>query len=239
MRIDVALVELGLCESRNKAARLIENGKVTVDGVKVKKPSEQYEQGEIKIEYEKYVSRGGYKLEEALDKFSLDVNGKSSLDIGASTGGFTDCLLKHGVKKAVCIDVGEGQLHTSLKNDPRVTSFEKVNARSLDENMFGEMFDIVVCDVSFISQSLIYESVSKVLKQNGSFISLIKPQFEVGRKNIGKNGIVKNEKAVLEAFSYLKTESEKYNLTIEKIIPSPILGGDGNKEYLALIKKHS
>lgn len=237
MRIDVALVELGFCESRNKAARLIEGGKVTVDGKKVEKASEKYEQGEIKIEYEKFVSRGGYKLEEALERFSVDVNGSVALDIGASTGGFTDCLLQRGAKKVVCVDVGEDQLHTKLRNDERVTSFEKINARYLEETMFGEKFDIIVTDVSFISQSLIYESVSKVLKPSGIFISLIKPQFEVGKKNIGKNGIVKNEKAVLEAINNLKQISRIYGLQIENIIPSPILGGDGNKEYLALIKK--
>ena len=236
MRIDVALVELGLCESRNKAARLIESGKVTVDGKKIEKTSEKYEQGEIKIEYEKFVSRGGYKLEEALDQFAIDVVGMTALDIGASTGGFTDCLLQRGAKKVVCVDVGEDQLHQKLRNDARVTSYEKINARYLEETMFDEKFDIVVTDVSFISQSLIYESVSKVLKPNGLFVSLIKPQFEVGKKNIGKNGIVKNEKAVLEAIDNLKQISQKYKLHIEKIVPSPILGGDGNKEYLALIK---
>ena len=114
MRIDVALVELGLCESRNKAARLIESGKVTVDGRTVEKPSEKYEQGEIKIEYEKFVSRGGYKLERALDHFEINVSGLVALDIGASTGGFTDCLLQRGVKRVICVDVGEDQLHCSL-----------------------------------------------------------------------------------------------------------------------------
>ena len=237
MRIDVALVELGLCESRNKAARLIESGKVSVDGNIGKKTSEQYEQGEIKIEYEKFVSRGGYKLEKALDSFKIDVRGMIALDIGASTGGFTDCLLQRGAKKVVCIDVGEDQLHKTLRDDERVISYEKVNARYLDESMFGEKFDIIVTDVSFISQSLIYESVSKVINPEGVFISLIKPQFEVGKKNIGKNGIVKNEKAVEEAISFLKTESLRFGLQIENIVSSPILGGDGNKEYLALIKK--
>lgn len=237
MRIDVALVELGLCESRNKAARLIESGKVTVDGRTVEKPSEKYEQGEIKIEYEKFVSRGGYKLERALDHFEINVSGLVALDIGASTGGFTDCLLQRGVKRVICVDVGEDQLHCSLKNDPRVTSYEKMNARYLDESTFGEKFDVIVTDVSFISQSLIYESVSKLLKDDGVFLSLIKPQFEVGKKNIGKNGIVKNEKAVLEAIVNLSTESERFGLKIVKTIESPILGGDGNKEYLALIKK--
>ncbi|MBP3388055.1 MAG: TlyA family RNA methyltransferase [Clostridia bacterium] len=237
MRIDVALVELGLCESRNKAARLIEGGKVTVNGLLVKKPSENYEQGEIKIEYDKFVSRGGYKLEEALERFGIDVKDVVALDIGASTGGFTDCLLQRGAKRVVCVDVGEDQLHHSLKNDPRVSSYEKMNARYLDETTFGEKFDVIVTDVSFISQGMIYNSVSKLLKDDGVFVSLIKPQFEVGKKNIGKNGIVKNEKAVLDAIEALKNESEKNGLIIEKTIDSPILGGDGNKEYLALIRK--
>ena len=237
MRIDVALVELGLCESRNKAARLIEGGKVTVNGLLVKKPSENYEQGEIKIEYDKFVSRGGYKLEEALERFGIDVKDVVALDIGASTGGFTDCLLQRGAKRVVCVDVGEDQLHHSLKTDPRVSSYEKMNARYLDETTFGEKFDVIVTDVSFISQGMIYNSVSKLLKDDGVFVSLIKPQCEVGKKNIGKNGIVKNEKAVLDAIEALKNESEKNGLIIEKTSDSPILGGDGNKDYLTSIRK--
>lgn len=237
MRIDLTLVSLGFCESRTKASRLIESGKVTVDGIVVKKPSEEYVKGEISVEQEKYVSRGGYKLEGALSSFMVSVKDKICLDIGASTGGFTDCLLQNGAKHVVCVDVGEKQLHEKLKNDSRITSYEKLNARYLEKDTFGETFDIIVSDVSFISQSLIYGSVEKLLSPDGIFISLLKPQFEVGRKNIGKNGIVKNEKAILEAIETLRSECEKNSLKMEKVIPSSILGGDGNKEYLALIRR--
>jgi 23S rRNA (cytidine1920-2'-O)/16S rRNA (cytidine1409-2'-O)-methyltransferase len=184
-----------------------------------------------------YVGRGGLKLEAALDAFRIDVTELVAADIGASTGGFTDCLIKRGAKKVFAVDSGINQLHKSLISDNRVVSMEKMNARNLTAEVLGELCDIAVMDVSFISQALLYGSVKSILKENGIFISLIKPQFEAGRNNIGKNGIVRDISIHATLIKRLFDTAESYGLFCGGAIRSPIEGGDGNIEYLALFEK--
>ncbi len=239
-RLDQYLLEKGFCRSRSLGAKLIRAGYVFVDGRECTKPSEPVEEGAVVEIREnpltRYVSRGGLKLEEALAKFEISPKGLWCVDIGASTGGFTDCLLQHGAARVYAVDSGTDQLHPSLKENDCVVSLENVNARFLDESMVP-VCPLVVMDVSFISQGKLYPAVSKVLKEEGVFISLVKPQFEVGRENIGSGGIVKSEKARLDCIEALKKEGERYGLIMKTHIPSPIAGGDGNIEYLALFEK--
>ena len=239
-RLDQYLLEKGFCRSRSLGAKLIRAGYVFVDGRECIKPSESVEEGAVVEIREnpltRYVSRGGLKLESALAEFEISPKGLWCVDIGASTGGFTDCLLQHGAARVYAVDSGTDQLHPSLRENDCVVSLENVNARFLDESMVPTS-PLVVMDVSFISQGKLYPAVSKVLKEDGVFISLVKPQFEVGRENIGSGGIVKNEKVRLDCIEALKKEGEKYGLMMKKYIPSPITGGDGNTEYLALFEK--
>lgn len=239
MRIDLYLVEHGFCESRNKAARLIGEGKIYLDGRAVTKASLDVRDGyhEINItEQEKYVGRGGLKLEGALDFFNFDVSGKKCIDVGASTGGFTDCLLQRGAASVCAVDSGKGQLHSKLLDDIRVTSIEGFNARALDPEAFG-YFDLAVTDVSFISQTLLHAPISSVLKDGGAFITLIKPQFEAGKSALGKNGIVKAPKDRENAVLRVIESAELCGFALQGITRSPIVGGDGNREYLALFIK--
>ncbi len=244
MRLDVEVYRRGIAESRSRARALIEAGSISVNGVVVTKPA--FECGENnRIELVgapiEYVSRGGYKLAAALDEFSLgdtespgiDVAGMVAADIGASTGGFTDCLLKRGANKVYAIDSGRGQLAERLRSDVRVVSLEGVNARNLTLDMLGERCDIVVMDVSFISQTKLHGTAASLLSAGGIFISLIKPQFEAGRENIGKGGIVKDERARELAVDTVVRSAESSGFTCRGIIQSPITGGDGNVEYLA------
>ena len=242
IRVDVYLAAAGYTASRKKAQDLISAGAVFIDGAEVKKSSvliDHTQPHDVKIEQVfKYVSRGGMKLEAALDAFSVNPNGKRAVDIGASTGGFTDCLLKRGAVSVVAIDAGDGQLHESLRADKRVVCIEHFNARDLTAEVVGELCHIATADVSFISQTYIIPAVREVLLDGGSFVSLIKPQFEAGRQGIGKNGIVINA-----AYRYLAVK-RVINCAIENgfdcvgLIPSPITGGDGNREYLAhFVKK--
>ena len=198
MRFDLFLVEKAYAESRQKAQRLIKNGCVSVDGKVMTKPAEDIDADaehliEIKeTEGERYVSRGGLKLEGALKNFNISPNGLVCADIGASTGGFTDCLLQHGAKRVYAFDSGSGQLHSKLKSDDRVISKEGFNARYITPEDVGEGVDLVVMDVSFISQTMIIPAIVKLLRRKGTFITLIKPQFEAGTSGVGKNGIVTN-----------------------------------------------
>ena len=235
-RLDVLCVTLGISESRTKSKNLILEGKVTVNGKVVTKPSELVDENAsvfATFSEETFVSRGAFKLKHALSQFNIDVNSKIAVDIGASTGGFTEVLLKNGASKIYAIDVGTNQLHPKIKASPYVVSMEKTNARELKKDDFFEAVDIVVMDVSFISQTLIYPAVSRILEKNGIFISLVKPQFEVGKENIGKGGIVKNEKLYISLKDKIHSEALKYGLELLGYIPSPIEGGDGNKEFLA------
>ena len=242
MRLDVYLSERGFSKSREAAQRLIKEGAVTFDGKTAKKPSENIDETtehEIKISDSlKFVSRGGLKLERALDAFGIDVNGLDAVDIGASTGGFTDCLLQRGVAKVRCVDVGRAQLDKKIANDPRVTSFEGMNARYITPEEIGGKCDIVVCDVSFISLTLIVGAVSRILFENGSFVALIKPQFEAGRAALDKHGIVKDRNKHIEVIGRVIDSAKDAGLFCAGLTVSPIEGGDGNREYLALFTKN-
>ena len=241
MRADVYLSGFGHTQSRKKAQDLIDAGAVRIDGQTVKKASMIInEEIPHTVEIEqvfKYVSRGGMKLEAALDTFRVNVNGLKAVDVGASTGGFTDCLLKRGAKVVYSIDAGIGQLHPDLKNDSRVRNIEKFNARELTAEITEGECDVAVADVSFISQTYIIGGIASVLREGGVFISLIKPQFEAGRSALGKNGIVSSG-----AYRFLAAK-RVINFAFEQgfdcigLVRSPIEGGDGNKEYLALFIK--
>lgn len=237
MRADVYLAEKGLCESRSRAKSYIEGGMLYVNGVNVKKCSfdiAENDEVELRGEVIPFVSRGGLKLFGAIEAFSLEINNLTCVDIGASTGGFTDCLLKHGAKKVYAVDCGKAQLHHSLIGDPRVKNIESFNARELTDKTLGEKCDLAVMDVSFISQTLLHGAVSSVLKDGGTFISLIKPQFEAGRSALSKGGIVKDQKAHISVIRSVTRSANAFGLALTGLIPSPIEGGDGNREYLAL-----
>jgi len=241
MRLDLYLFDAGLVKSRSKAKQLIEDGRVTVNGKAGLKPSfDVTERDDIKIsedESKDFVGRGGLKIEAALDHFGIDVGGKMCVDIGASTGGFTQCLLRRGAGKVYAIDSGKGQLALEIKNDVRVVSLEGVNARYMDkETIFGDAADVAVMDVSFISQKLIYPALSKIIKENADIVTLIKPQFEAGRENIGKNGIVKDEKVHRKVIEDIKENAALFGFETVGVIDSPIKGGSGNKEYLIYFK---
>lgn len=243
MRVDVYLTSAGYTRSRKKAQDLIDAGAVTIDGVVIKKSShiinEEIEH-EVSIEQVfKYVSRGGMKLEAALDAFSINVSRKKAVDIGASTGGFTDCLLQRGASCVYSIDSGGGQLHEKLLNDSRVHSVEHFNARDLTADVTEGLCDIAVADVSFISQTYIIPRVSELLSDGGIFVSLIKPQFEAGRQALGKNGVVNNSAYRFLAAKRVITCAVENGFDCLNIIRSPIEGGDGNKEYLAYFIKRS
>lgn len=236
MRADLYLFSKGFAKSRSYAKTLIESGSVKIDGKTVDKPSLEIDDSEHSVEVtsdEKFVSRGGLKLEAALDAFGISVNGYDALDVGASTGGFTDCLLKRGAKSVVCVDSGVGQLDPRIATDPRVTNIEKYNARDLDRNITPDGVDIVVMDVSFISQTIILPKIRNVLRPDGVLVSLIKPQFEAGRSAVGKGGIVKDPKDRFAAIERVRDSAKAVGLIMSNVIISPITGGDGNVEYLA------
>lgn len=230
----------GKCPSRQRGRYLIEGGQVTVDGKVCTKPSFDVEGRNVEIVGEDipYVSRGGLKLEEALARFSVDVSGRIAVDIGSSTGGFTDCLLQKGAKEVFAVDSGSNQLHPELRKDPRVHVMENFNARALTFEHIGKKVDIAVMDVSFISQSLLYTAVSSVLEDDGVFISLIKPQFEAGRAALNKKGIVSDKSCHHRVIKELAELAKSYSLFMVALTSSPITGGDGNREYLAMFVKN-
>ena len=238
LRADKLLYLKGLCKSRSAAQALITEGKVLSGGKPVYKPSELLDDdAELTvIENQKFVSRGGYKLEGALNKFSIDVQGDVCVDIGASTGGFTDCLLQHGAQRVYAVEGGHGQLDGKLKTDGRVISIENFNARELDVNTVGELCDTAVMDVSFISQSLLHKNVYGVLKNGGKFITLIKPQFEAGKENVNKRGI-----ALQSSYETVKNKvissAQQCGFRFVDIDVSVIKGGDGNTEFIAYFIK--
>ena len=236
MRADLYLVEQGYVQSRQRARNLIESGCVTIDGKTVRKPALAVSDGahEVVVRDElRYVGRGGLKLEAALDRFGLDVTGKRALDVGASTGGFTDCLLQRGAQSVCAVDAGVGQLAPSLLSDPRVTSLEHKNARELTlEEIGGICADLIVMDVSFISATYILPQFPSLLAPNGDAVILIKPQFEVGRAMLGKGGIVKDPRAHRAAVERVIGAGEALGLSAVDLLPSPITGGDGNREFL-------
>ena len=243
MRLDVYLFSNNLVDSRTDAKNFILNGAVTVNGRIVKKPSFEIGDGEmiaVDKSGKRYVSRGGLKLERALDEFNIDPSGLVALDVGASSGGFTDCLLKRGATHVIAVDSGSGQMLQSLRDDPRVTVIENFNARYMSRDDFDRIPDIAVMDVSFISAKLIMPAVYFVLKDSGIFVCLIKPQFEVGRSGLNKRGIVKNETIRKNAVDDVINVARAIGFENLGIIESPILGGDGNTEYLSyFIKKNN
>jgi len=242
MRADLYLTEAGYTSSRKKAQDLIKEDAVKIDGKTVKKPSEAVNEAiehDVVIEQVfKYVSRGGMKLEAALNGFSIDVNGRKAVDIGASTGGFTDCLLKRGAKRVYAIDAGIGQLHESLRQNPKVICIEKFNARELNKSITEGECDIAVADVSFISQTYLIEGIADCVRAGGVFVSLIKPQFEAGRSALSKGGVVTSAAYRFLAVKRVVSFACERGFDCIGLIKSPIEGGDGNKEYLAyFIKK--
>ena len=240
MRLDVYLCESGLAASRTEAKNFILNGDASVDGRIIKKPAfEVTEASEVKLDRtsKKYVSRGGIKLESALDAFCIDVSGARALDVGASSGGFTDCLLQRGAAHVIAVDSGTMQLSESLRGDGRVTSIEGFNARYMKPEDFEYVPDVTVMDVSFISATYIMPSIYNCLAEGGRFICLVKPQFEVGRANIGKGGVVKDAKARERAVAQVIDFAKNLGFAHKGTIVSPIEGGDGNVEYLAYFVK--
>jgi 23S rRNA (cytidine1920-2'-O)/16S rRNA (cytidine1409-2'-O)-methyltransferase len=232
-RIDQLLVERGLAESREKARALVLAGQVIIDGRKETKAGHSVA-AESRIEVlaqPRYVSRGGLKLEAALEQFHINVQDKICLDVGASTGGFTDCLLQHGALRVYAIDVGTGQLDWKLRNDPRVIAREQVNARYLTCDHAPEPIDLAVCDVSFISITMILPALPPLLASEGEMVILVKPQFELERRQVGKGGIIRD--AELRRLACERVEAAVGALGFEwQIMPSPILGAEGNQEYL-------
>lgn len=239
MRADLYLTTHGYTQSRQRARVLIEQGCVRIDGVILKKPSQPIEDGTHEVEIVQnmpYVGRGGLKLKAALDRFHLDVSGTLALDIGASTGGFTDCLLQSGAAFVYAVDSGSDQLAKKLLEDPRVASLEHINARTLSlEQIGGKAVDLIVMDVSFISATYILPRFTALLKPNGHAICLIKPQFEVGRAMLGKGGVVKDITAHRFAIDRVLDSATSLGLTPCGLMPSPIEGGDGNREFLVCL----
>lgn len=240
-RLDQALVERGLCDSRERAKRLILAGQVRINGHPARKPSDNTKPAdELTLDaVDKFVSRGGHKLEHALEHFKIDVTGLTAVDLGASTGGFTDCLLQHGVAKVFAVDVGQGQLAWKLRQDPRVVVMEKTNARYLKPENFPVPADIVVVDCSFISLKKILPPAVPLLKAGGCIVALIKPQFEAGKAEVDKGrGVIKDavvhERVLAELQEFVSSQA---GLCWRGVVESPLLGPAGNKEFLALIEK--
>jgi len=233
------MAERGLAESRERAKSIIMSGKVFIGGNKAQKPGMQVDPG-ITIDVRggmEYVSRGGLKLEKALEHFGISPEGRVCVDCGASTGGFTDCLLRNGARLVYAVDVGYGQLAWSIRNDPRVVTMERTNIRYVTADMFKETPGLAAVDVSFISLGLVLPAISEVLTQDGQVICLIKPQFEAGKEKVGKKGVVRDpgtHKEVLEAFIENAGKSE---LAVKGLTHSPIRGPEGNIEYLGWLGK--
>ena len=234
MRADVYLVENGYAPSRERAKKWIESGAVLCNGTPVEKPSQEIlPRAEITVlDDMPYVGRGGLKLEAALDAFQIDVSGLSALDIGASTGGFTDCLLQRGAASVCAVDAGSDQLAKKLRADPRVRCMEHCNARYLTAEMIGGRVGLIVMDVSFISATYLIPLFPGLLLPGGKAVCLVKPQFEVGRSAIGKGGVVKDPAAHQAAIERVLQAGKAAGLTPCGLIPSPISGGDGNREFL-------
>ena len=239
-RLDVLLVERGLQESRQKAQATIMSGLVFVDGQRVDKAGTAVSPEasvEIRGHTLRYVSRGGLKLEKAMTTFGLTLEGKICADIGASTGGFTDCMLQNGAQKVYAVDVGYGQLDWKLRTDPRVVCMERTNARYLTREQIPDPLDFASIDVSFISLKLIFPALFQLLKEDGHIACLIKPQFEAGREKVGKKGVVRDPAVHLEVLENFMVHAKESNFTVLGITYSPIRGPEGNIEYLGYLKK--
>ena len=236
MRLD-SYLNLKFAMSRSRAKALIENGCVSVNGKLITKAAVDVDETAAPVvnvdeSAIPYVSRGGLKLKGALEAFNVDPSGRICADIGASTGGFTDCLLKHGAAKVYALDSGSDQLAESLKNDDRVVSIEHFNARNLKEDTFGVKCSLAVADLSFISQTYVTCGIASILEDGGEYIGLIKPQFECGRHAVGKGGIVKKATDHLYAVERVTDFAVNCGFEVRRVIVSPITGGDGNREFL-------
>jgi len=242
-RVDKLLVERGLAESRTKAQAMVMAGVVLVNEQRINKPSDLVApDAEIRVKggddpASRYVGRGGLKLEAALREFQINVEGLTCLDVGASTGGFTDCLLQHGASKVISIDVGHNQIDWRLRTDSRVEVREGINARYLKPDDFPGRFELVVMDVSFISATKIMPAIVPLLTDTGQLITLIKPQFEVGRGEVGKGGIVRDRQKHARVIDEVNRAAQDLGLEARNVIESPIHGADGNVEFLALYQK--
>jgi 23S rRNA (cytidine1920-2'-O)/16S rRNA (cytidine1409-2'-O)-methyltransferase len=243
-RLDKLLLERGLAGSRERAQALILAGKVLVGGQKIEKAGAGVDaDSEIRLLGDdlKYVGRGGLKLEKALEHWHIEVTGKICLDVGASTGGFTDCLLQHGAARVIAVDTGHGQIDFRLRQDQRVRLLEKTNARYLTREQVGEVVDFVAIDVSFISATLVLPAViaaafpgSAAERRGRQMVVLVKPQFEAGREQVGKGGIVRDEAAQAGAVKKVRLALVAQNCTHTDVVESPILGAEGNREFLLL-----
>ena len=237
-RLDNLLLERGIVQSRERAKGLILSGDVRVNGNPVNKVGTLIdENAEIEITKDiPYVSRGGLKLEKAIKEFNINVKDKVAIDVGASTGGFTDCLIQYGAKKVYAVDVGYGQLAWKLRNDPRVVIIERKNVRYIKPSDIGEPVDIATIDVSFISLKLVLPVVKNLLKENGEIIALIKPQFEVGRGEVGKGGIVREKEQHEKVISEIKSFAIDSGFKVLNVTKSPIAGQKGNVEFLIYLQ---
>ncbi|MBP1577282.1 MAG: TlyA family RNA methyltransferase [Oscillospiraceae bacterium] len=239
-RLDMLLVEQGLASGRDKAKALIMAGQVYVNGQKCDKAGEEYKDTdkiEVRGETLKYVSRGGLKLEKAMKVFPITLADKFCCDFGASTGGFTDCMLQNGAKKVYAFDVGYGQLAWSLRQDERVVNYERTNIRYLTGEEVSEPIDFISIDVSFISLSLILPVAYKLLKEGGEVVCLIKPQFEAGRDKVGKKGVVRDKAVHLEVIEKIINCAKSLNFNVKDLSFSPVKGPEGNIEYLLFLAK--
>jgi 23S rRNA (cytidine1920-2'-O)/16S rRNA (cytidine1409-2'-O)-methyltransferase len=246
IRLDKLLFERGLVPSRERAQALVLAGKVLVNGQKVEKPGTAVDgRADIRLLGGdlKYVSRGGTKLERALEHWNIDIRGRISLDVGASTGGFTDCLLQHGAARVIAVDTGRGQIALRLREDPRVRLLENTNARYLKREQLGEVVDLIAIDVSFISATLVLPAVLASAFPDDrrewagrEVVVLVKPQFEVGRERVRKGGIVRDREAQNDAVTKVRTRFEEFNPALIDLIESPILGTEGNREFLLYAK---
>ena len=240
IRLDQLLVNQGLVSSREKGKALIMTGQVYINGEKAEKPGTGVHEDtvvEIKGEVLPYVSRGGLKLERALQEFALDLQDKLILDIGASTGGFTDCALKNGAKKVYAVDVGYGQIAWSLRQDPRVVVMERTNARYLTPEDIPEAIEVITIDASFISLRKLLAPLYELLKHDGFILALIKPQFEAGREQVGKRGVIKEQIIHRQVIQEVITYSNKLNFMVKGLTYSPIKGPQGNIEFLLWLQK--
>jgi 23S rRNA (cytidine1920-2'-O)/16S rRNA (cytidine1409-2'-O)-methyltransferase len=235
IRLDRLLVERGLASARERARALILAGQVLVNGMPVVKVGALVptEAGiTLKSPDMPYVSRGGLKLAAALEHFEVEVTGKVALDVGASTGGFTDCLLQHGAARVYGVDVGYGQLAWRLRQDSRVVVWERTNIRHLPREAIPEEMDLVVADVSFISLKLVLPKILEFLRPGGAILALVKPQFEVGKGQVGKGGVVRDRQLQLQVVREIQNCAQSLGLSVLGVIPAPILGPKGNQEYL-------
>ena len=241
-RLDILLVEKGLFPSREKAQASIMAGQIFIDGLRVDKCGDKVKKNseiEIKGDTLPYVSRGGLKLEKAIKDFSITLENYVCLDIGASTGGFTDCMLQNGAKKVYAIDVGYGQFAWKLRTDPRVVCMERTNIRYVTPEDIGELSDFASIDVSFISLTKVLPAVQKLLKKDGYIVALIKPQFEAGRDKIGKKGVVRDKSTHKEVIDHIVNFFQREGISVIDIEYSPIKGPEGNIEYLLYGKNSS